>query len=227
MCIEVIFVEQTMRSGVYFPLLTTCTVLCWLAGSGCVSAPREIPTGEWRGTGTFLWHSAEEGSTTRPAGQGHEPLTREYETRLGIEKKEIAGQDAYILKILSYRGKIPKLRGDLTFIRLAMVCMADEDGNWKRYVLKDVDFNVEENLWNERWALDEEKLTKPIPFALVRTYRRKNSLVLHIYYMENWQDTFVFQHDKVCKIGNILDLHKQEWEKAEEIAWVESLEKVK
>ncbi len=192
-----------------------------------------IPTGQWHGRGTFTaWE------TTRKSESDADPQTRVqdniegYETTLTIEERELFGEQALEMKIVSKRGKIFESEDSETRLYVLLFPVERKGDGSTLYAVGDLHYNPKEP---PGYAKREDQIRRKMKIPSASCVKVNRSTCLHVHYFlpedkADWayKDTFVFTNRCVRKAGSYFASSKKKedgksQEKFSQITWSERL----
>ena len=203
-----------------------------LIATGCGRAHRQVPLGNWMGTGRYVDCQSflEQGKSI---GAPAKPRTGAYETALTISDAGIPGHKALLFEIRSRRGQVADLQDDQTHIFLLLVESQTHPDGVRVYTVADWNYGKDQPP-----KVPPESLTHRLQFASAVATRVGKMLVLQLYYTVpdkhhhgTFLDTFVFEGGRVRKIGRLIELRqpekKGEPDRFTTLYWVEQLKRVR
>jgi len=190
--------------------------------SGCATAPTEIPTGQWRGHGTFIDYEARVATDT--AHQTRTRVnTRSYETFLKISKTRAYGRDAFVVSIRSERGVMFNVPGEVTQAVLGLVQLERLPNGAVLYAFFGDPLPDDWNQPNAVLPRDEIAFATLLPTG--------EGAVLQVGYDKlgsdnTFMDTYTFSRGHIAKSGSVRWKESRGGDKFVEVFWAEDLNPV-
>jgi len=210
-----------------------CGLLCWTIAGGA-SVPRGIPTGEWTGRGTYVDYEA-----VATIGSDAPPTTRSkdgvYDTTLKITRQTLLGHDSVVIDICSKRGELLNMDDSQTRIGMVLAPTAKLPNGGELYAVVNWQYDKGPNTNLTKTEFDKGLRNVHATYA-----RSGKSSVLQLYYIvpskkdqAEFHDTFLFEGNRVRKIGSVAGLQEPEStggpksEKLQAVYWVEELHRTR
>jgi len=211
---------------IYHQVQILACVIVILLSVGCSYVPKEIPTGQWSGQGTWVDYEA---ITNQKESLVLKDRSKDkaYDTSLKISKRSICGYEALVFEICSKRGELFNFKGKETNLEFALIEIKTLDNGSTLYAVAG-DIPHSDN------DAAREEFTKAVSLASAICVRKDNAIILQLWYSPGetkgcFSDTIIFEGSGVRKIGHFLETKplktndQTSKQKLMEVYWVEEL----